>query len=322
MARLLHALQLTRRAILAALFFAGVAPRGFAGQVRALPPPRQRSLEALKGVVRWGCQYQKVDLGAIARSGLDLIVLDPSLDDARMRFLSQAECKLLKKKSNGGRRLVIAYLSVGEVDTKRWHWPTEWRRKAPDWVGPENASWPGSRSVKYWNAEWQSLVWNGDHSILSRILDIGFDGVFLDRMDAYGDWGSSAEAMEAMADLVIALGEKARAQNPEFILMMQNAEALLPHEHLVAAIDAHSKESLLTGLSGPNSLNREQDVEWSLGYLRPLQDTGVPTFDTEYLPDESVRPSLKARLAELAFVPFFAEPSLSSLPGGAEELGN
>jgi cysteinyl-tRNA synthetase, unknown class len=292
------------------------------GNARALRPQRQSAREALKRVVRWGCQYQNVDIGAIASSDLDLIVLDPSLDDKERRFVSPAECNALKTKPDGGRRFIIAYLCVGEVDTKRWYWPSAWRQTPPDWVGPENPNWPGSRSVKYWNEDWQSLVSNGAHSMLNQILDIGFDGVFLDRVDAYGDWQSSAAAMDAMADFVEDIGARARERNPGFILLMQNAEALLLHDNVVAAIDAHSKESLLTGLPQPNALNQEQDVEWSLGYLRRLQNSGIPTFATEYIPDQDLRPQIRARLVELGFVPFFAERMLDRLPGSLDVLGN
>jgi cysteinyl-tRNA synthetase, unknown class len=216
MAPLIHALQLTRRTILAALVSAAAVVHAKAGSARTLSRPRQNSLEALKRVSHWGCQYQNVDLTAISESDLDLIVLDPSLDDGGRRFISPAECSTLKTKPGGGRRLVIAYLCVGEADTKRWYWPDAWRRNPPDWVGPENASWPGSRSVQYWNGEWQTLVAHGAESILNQIMDTGFDGVFLDRVDAYGDWESSPAALESMANFVADIGERARTRNPEF----------------------------------------------------------------------------------------------------------
>ncbi len=51
---------------------------------------RQKSRDALMKVTHyWGCQYQNVDLEAVARSDLDLIVLDPSLNDDLGRFVTQ-----------------------------------------------------------------------------------------------------------------------------------------------------------------------------------------------------------------------------------------
>ena len=307
-------LHLTRRAVLAGLLLPAGLARGGASAMRTLPAARQKSRDALMKVVHWGCQYQNVDLESIARSDLDLIVLDPSLDDDRGRFVTRAQCRSIQQRSDGSRRVVLGYLCVGEVGTNRWYWPTAWRKNVPDWVGAENPNWPGARSVQYWNAEWQALVFADSDSMLDRIMDAGFDGVFLDRVDGYGDWGSKPEALDAMAGLVVGIGEKARRRDPAFILMAQNAEHILHHANLVEAIDAHSKESLLTGLSGPDTLNRQEDVDWSLGYLQPLQGLGIPTFATEYITNPGLRDEIGQRLIELGFRPFFGTLGLDRLP--------
>jgi cysteinyl-tRNA synthetase, unknown class len=322
MTNLLMAMNLTRRLALLVLFFASGARLGRGSGQRSLSAQRQRSLRSLRRVVRWGCQYQEVDLAAITASDLDLIVIDPSLDDESRRLVTRSECGELKKKSGGERRIVLAYLCVGEADPKRWYWPEEWRRSPPIWLGRENPKWPGSRSVQYWNSQWRELICGGSGSILDAILGAGFDGVFLDRMDGYGDWGGGTGARDAMADLVAAVAAKARRKDPEFILMMQNAEALLLDENLVADIDAHNKESLLTGLPQANERNTPEDVEWSLGYLRRLRQIGVPTFATEYVSDRSLRKEIRARLTDLGFVPFFATLGLNRLPGADDHAGD
>ena len=66
-----------------------------------------------------------------------MIVLDLSLNDSELRFVTPAECERLKVKPDGSQRLVLAYLSVGEVDTKRWYWPSEWLLNPPAWVGAD-----------------------------------------------------------------------------------------------------------------------------------------------------------------------------------------
>jgi cysteinyl-tRNA synthetase len=305
----------TRRAAIAGLLLAAGGVRGRADAVRPLSLARRQSHDALMAVMHWGCQYQNVDLDSIARSDLDLIAIDSSLDDREGRFVSPAECSAIQKRTDGSRRIVLAYLSVGEVDTKRWYWPAAWRGNAPAWVGPENPKWPGSRSVQYWNVSWQALLFADDGSILDRIVDAGFDGVFLDRVDGYGDWGGTTTALDAMAELVAGIGERARRRNPGFILMMQNAEQILDHPKLVDAVDAHSKESLLTGLSALDTMNQQDDVDWSLGRLRPLQQLGIPTFATEYTANPALRDQLKQRLVELGFKPFFGTIGLDRLPG-------
>jgi endo-alpha-1,4-polygalactosaminidase (GH114 family) len=99
------------------------------------------------------------------------------------------------------------------------------------------------------------------------------------------------------------------------MLMMQNAEHILDHQKLIDAIDAHSKESLLTGLPTTDTLNQQDDVDWSLRYLRPLQQLGIPTFATEYITKPALRDQVRQRLVELGFKPFFGTRGLDRLPG-------
>jgi cysteinyl-tRNA synthetase len=244
-----------------------------------------------------------------------MIVLDLSLNDSELRFITPAECERLKVKPDGSPRLVLAYLSVGEVDTKRWYWPSKWLLNPPDWVGAENPNWAGARSVQYWNPQWRSLVFEGDNSILDVILDIGFDGVVLDRVDAYADWEANRKTAKLdMVDLVSALAEKGRARDSDFLIIAQNAEPLLIYGDFVLVLDGHNKESLITGLSGPNTYNTEEDVNWSLNFLRGLQDSGKRTFATEYLTDMSLISDVRSKLTKLGFVPFFGVRALDRLP--------
>jgi cysteinyl-tRNA synthetase len=317
-----NTISMSRRTLLSGLLVPLGLARGHAAAVRLLPAARQRSCDVLQNVARWGCQYQNVDLESIAQSDLDLVVIDPSLDDARRRFVTPAQCRSVQGRADGSRRVVLGYLCVGEVDTKRWYWPSSYVRDPPSWIGAENPNWPGSRSVQYWNADWQAMVFAGGDSILDRIIEADFDGVFLDRVDGYGDWGISAESLERMADLVVGIAEKARRLKPGFILMMQNAEHILHHANLIQAIDAHSKESLLTGLSGFDTVNRQEDVDWSLSYLKPLQDMGIPTFATEYISKPVLRKAVEQRLVELGFKPFFGTPGLDHLPGSVATTWN
>ncbi|HEC89701.1 MAG TPA: hypothetical protein ENI44_03860, partial [Thermoplasmatales archaeon] len=49
----------------------------------------------------------------------------------------------------------------------------------------ENPNWPGCYKVKYWYPEWQSIIYGNNDSYLKKILDAGFDGVYLDVIDAF-----------------------------------------------------------------------------------------------------------------------------------------
>ena len=276
---------------------------------------RSEARRALADMRKWGVQYQRVDVAALARSDLDLIVLDPSLNDGARRFISAQDMAALKRKPDGSRRLVIGYLCVGETDVKRWYWPPAWRTAPPAWVGPDNVNWPGSRVVRYWDEAWQALIVTGSDSILDRILAMGFDGALLDRVDAYVDWeGQYSQAPEAMVALVSRIAAKARRRHPGFLLMPQNAEHIIANPNYLAAIDALNKESLLTGLQGENRPNRPVDVEWSRQRLAVAGQAGIRLFATEYLSDPALRRRSEAQLSQWGFLPFFGTRALDRMP--------
>ncbi|MCW9708679.1 endo alpha-1,4 polygalactosaminidase [Fodinibius salsisoli] len=113
----------------------------------------------------------------------DLIVIDLFLYDD-ISFTA-AEVARLKTKANGGKRLVLAYMSIGEAEDYRYYWDSSWNTTAPNWMEPENPNWPGNFKVKYWSQQWQDLIWGTSESYLDRILAAGFDGTYLDLIDAY-----------------------------------------------------------------------------------------------------------------------------------------
>jgi cysteinyl-tRNA synthetase len=122
-------------------------------------------------------------LGALRARDYDLLVIDAFFDGDSA--LTAKEVTSLKTKAGGGRRLVVSYLSVGEAENYRFYWQPMWRPGRPAWLGDENADWPGNYKVRYWEPAWQEIVYAGEHSYLNRILDAGFDGVYLDLIDAF-----------------------------------------------------------------------------------------------------------------------------------------
>ena len=287
------------------------------GKVSAAQAERETARRALAASRSWGVQYQNVNVEVLANSHLDLIVLDPSLNDSIRRFISPAEMAALKRKPDGSRRLVIGYLCLGEADLKRWYWPPQWRARPPAWVGPDNVNWPGSRVVRYWDRQWQDLIVTGQRSILSTIIDMGFDGALLDRVDAYDDWHRQyPRAREQMVDLVEQVATVARRRKPGFLLIPQNAEHIIENARYRSLIDGLNKESLLTGLAGENIPNRQVDIDWSYSRLVKAQDDGVVMLATEYLSDEVLKASTEARLRNWGFLPFYGVRALDRPPWG------
>jgi cysteinyl-tRNA synthetase len=122
-------------------------------------------------------------LGAMARTSHDLLVIDPFSGDWAP---TSADIAPLKHKAGGGRRLVLCYLSIGEAEDYRPYWKPSWSKTPPPFLGVEDPNWKGNFAVRYWDPAWQSILMDGPDSPLSKILAVGFDGVYLDKVDEYG----------------------------------------------------------------------------------------------------------------------------------------
>ena len=121
-------------------------------------------------------------LDALQNTDYDILLIDLFFSD---ETLSLTEVNSLKIKSNGGKRLVIAYMSIGEAENYRYYWQPEWNQNPPSWLLSENPNWEGNYKVHYWDADWQQIICGNDSSYLKKILDAGFDGVYLDLIDAF-----------------------------------------------------------------------------------------------------------------------------------------
>ncbi len=121
-------------------------------------------------------------IDAVKATNHDIVIIDLFFND---ESFSSVDIEQLKTKPAGGRRLVIAYMSIGEAEDYRYYWQPEWNISPPFWLGSENPNWPGNYKVWYWEKEWQDIITGTKDSYIQKILDAGFDGVYLDIIDAF-----------------------------------------------------------------------------------------------------------------------------------------
>lgn len=119
---------------------------------------------------------------AVAGTDFDLVILDFFFKGEEF---TKAQVEQLKAKNHGGDRLVISYMSIGEAEDYRYYWTEQWKVKPPEWLKEENPDWSHNYKVEYWNPEWQHIIYGSDSSYLDKILAGGFDGVYLDIIDAF-----------------------------------------------------------------------------------------------------------------------------------------
>ena len=125
---------------------------------------------------------QEEYISALASTDYDVLIIDLYYDGSS---LPPNAVKRLKQKKGGASRLVLAYMSVGEAEDYRPYWDQSWQRHRPSWIADKNKDWQGSSKVRYWYPEWRKILYGSTDAYLDQIIASGFDGAFLDVVDAY-----------------------------------------------------------------------------------------------------------------------------------------
>ncbi len=275
-------------------------------------------LGLMRLVKTWGYQLKIFDLAPLIASPFDLVVVDHGYAATRdgKRMFDPSDVERLKRKPDGSRRLVIAYLSIGEAEQYRFYWKPEWFDAAtkPSWLGPVNKNWPGNFIVRFWDAEWQRQIFGTPDAYLEQIMAQGFDGIYLDRADVYEEYKAErATAERDMIDFVVRLSRHARQRDPKFLVIQQNAEELLVHESIRRTIDAIAKEDLLTGTDFSENANPPGMIADSIRNLNRLKQIGRPVLAVEYLDSPDKIAAARQRLVKLGFLPYFGPRNLDAI---------
>lgn len=121
-------------------------------------------------------------VNAISNTNYDLVIIDFFFQGEKY---TPAQIAQLKEKNNGGKRLLVSYMSIGEAEDYRYYWEETWHTKPPKWLDQENTNWPGNHKVEYWHPAWQKIIYGNETAYLDKILNANFDGVYLDIIDAF-----------------------------------------------------------------------------------------------------------------------------------------
>ena len=97
------------------------------------PPARQ---EVMGEVRSWGYQLQRLNVEAAAGAPFDLLVVDEEFEGREQTRRRSEILRTLKRKPDGRRRLVLAYLSIGEAEDYRRYWDRRWVAPASPQLTP------------------------------------------------------------------------------------------------------------------------------------------------------------------------------------------
>lgn len=280
---------------------------------------------ALNGVKTWAYQLKDVNqdkIDKIAASPFDMVIIDSStFPDGKEIRLTRAQVDSMKKKPDGSRRLVIAYFSAGECEDFRYYWKPEWNKKHPSWVSKVDKQWKGDYVVQYWQPEWQRIVFGTPESLIDRIIDAGFDGISIDRVDAYYYFGDTEQRRQQMIDLVKKMTGYFRSKRPDAVILAQNAEELIDHKDYLESIDAIVKEDLVFGISHTEKRNPEGDITHSTKLLDTAKKDGKHVFVVEYLAKKDNIATARRFMNEHNFVLYVGQRDLYELSGVVGDEG-
>ncbi|MFQ5743693.1 MAG: MJ1477/TM1410 family putative glycoside hydrolase [Acidobacteriota bacterium] len=198
-------------------------------------------------------------LKRVAESRFDLVVIDYSrFGDAGSEFTKE-QIEALKFDGPCGRRIVLSYMSIGEAETFRFYFDPDWIDEdgnpvpgvAPAFLGPSNPDYPDNYKVRFWMKSWKVIIYGvgqgSEKSYLDRIIDAGFDGVYLDIIDAFEFWGPdeidgndvNRRAPKDMVSFVRQIARYARRQRgqKDFLVFPQNGANIIDPEVYVDATD-------------------------------------------------------------------------------------
>ena len=250
----------------------------------------------LRNIRFWAYQINNEDqpgtIQAYVDSRYDMLVLDDTRSvKGNEAYDVKTDVARLKASLNsfGGKKIVIAYMDAGEAEDYRWYWQEGWQIGRPDWiVAKDPGGWKGNYPVKFWKNEWKELM----KQYLDKIIEDGYDGVYLDWLEAYS-FGpvkavAKAEGLDPekeMKRFILDLRSHVEKTKPEFIFIAQNAAELGKYPEYVYLFDAISQEEVFSG----------KETKTLIDQLKLWQDLQKPVFNVEYETD----PAKAKRLYEI-----------------------
>lgn len=288
----------------------------------------------------------------IAASSYDMAVLDFIPSEENNTDYPMAE--VINRLHNADHpKLVIAYIDIGQAENYRTYWQPGWRIGDPDWIITSDPDgWEGNFPVAYWYDEYKD-IWLGSGGYLQSILDVGFDGVYLDWVEAYSDEdvvdlaeSENVDPVQEMIWWVSDIAEFVRSQDPDFIVIGQNAAELAENDEYVEIIDAIAQEQVWfdggadndppgdcplprteedvdtdayrDSLSGPCRRQYDQypdstlhvSGEWYLNDLTLALSKGLVIFTVDYALDPVNVSWVSETSRELGFIPFVGNRAL------------
>jgi cysteinyl-tRNA synthetase len=270
--------------------------------VEAVPPERWNEIE------NFLYQLQGASAARIGETAFDLVIT--TIDIAG----SSPETVPNLRQSPGGDKLVLAYMSIGQAENYRFYWKPAWDTNPPSWLDVSDPQWQGDFWVHYWDPHWQRIIYGTPDSYLDRIIELGFDGVYLDRVDAYEYFArrdGRKHAVDEMVEFILGITSYARGKRPGFAVFPQNAEELgLEYPAYLGEMTGIGIEDLYYSDHEPvpAAWTREREAA-----LRVWKDAGKLVLTIDYTSRPEQIADAYRRSLDNGFVPYVGDRALGRL---------
>lgn len=284
--------------------------KGNAKKIMISPQPTADVRRPWNAIHNWAYWLDNPDLKQLASTQYELVVTDYSADGSAQKAFSPKQIATLR--SSTCQRRVVSYLSIGQAESYRGYWQPGWKKGSPSWLDAPDPDWEGNYWVHYWDPGWQQVIYH----YIDQIIAAGFDGVYLDRIDAYEE-NYAAGHENDMVRFVTNIAHYARTHSPlgnDFGIIVQNAESLaIQHPDYVKTVTGIAREEVyVQATNKPTSTATRLITEQMLDRFKEHSRSKlVLTVDYTNRPD-LIRTTYQ-RSREKGYVPYVASVGLDRL---------
>lgn len=300
--------------------------------------------DMLNGVKTWMYQIQALDedgaVDALRNTEYDMFVIEPGHNFNDFNYDTVSIIHSLKYAPSGKKRLILAYIDIGQAEDYRDYWGADWvaptsdSNGSPDFlVTVDPDGWSGNYPVAYWQSEWKD-IWTDPSGIVAKLALFGFDGIYLDWVEAYDDTKVAAQALqdnvdagEEMIQFIEEMRQAGENVTENFLVIPQNAPYLIDYDaqRYVSVIDALAVEDTWFHGAGDaewddpdaGDLHERHDDLWStenrlLQYEKYLEQD-LPVFSVDYCISTENAEQVYEDAASNDLIPLVTRVSLSRL---------